>query len=60
MNSDLNEQFIFQKNYGQYLKLATTEKNTKLFGIRVKLSYYIVFHRKYVGYRNEKNSDTHE
>ena len=28
----------------------------KLFGVRTKLSYYKVFHRKSISNRNEKNS----
>ena len=28
----------------------------KLFGVRIKLSYYKVFHRKSISNRNEKNS----
>ena len=31
-----------------------------VFGIRTKLSYYKVFHRRFVGYRNEKNLNTQE
>ena len=30
------------------------QKKKKLFGVRTKLSYDKVFHRKFVGYRNEK------
>ena len=41
------------------IKLVTTTKK-KLFDMRTKLSYCKVFHKKIVGYRNEKNSDTHE
>ena len=36
------------------IKLVTTENRKELFGIRIKLSYYKVFHRKFVGYRKEK------
>ena len=35
------------------IKLYTTEKK-KLFGVRNKLSYYEVSHRKSIGYKNEK------
>ena len=44
----------FRKHRG--VKLAAKKKKKKLFGIRTKLSYYKVFHRKFVGYRNENNS----
>ena len=36
------------------IKLVSTKKK-KLFGFRTKLSYYKVFHRKCIAYRNEKN-----
>ena len=36
------------------IKLVTTENRKELFGIRIKLSYYKVFHRKFVGYGNKK------
>ena len=40
------------------IRLITTE-TMQLFSIRSKLSYYKVFHRKFVGYRNKKSSNTH-
>ena len=42
------------------IKPVTIEKKKKLFAVRTKLSYNKVFHRKFVGYRNERNSNTHE
>ena len=43
------------------IKLATTNKKKKeLFSTRFKLSYYKVFHRKYIGNRNQNNRDTYE
>ena len=38
-------------------KLVTTEKKKKLFGVRTKLSYCNIFHRKCIDYKNEKNSN---
>ena len=32
-------------------------KNKKLFGVRTKLSYCNIFHRKCIDYKNEKNSN---
>ena len=40
-------------------KLVITDK-MKQFGVRTKLSYYKVFHRKLISNRNEKNRDTYE
>ena len=37
------------------IKLATTESIR-----RTKLSYYKVFHRKFISNRNEKNRDTYK
>ena len=37
-----------------------TKKEKKLFSIRTKLSYYKVFHRKFISNRNEKNSNINE
>ena len=37
------------------IKLVTTEKKKKLFSVGMKLSYYKVFDRKFVGYKNKKN-----
>ena len=42
------------------IKFLTTEKKKKLLGVRTKLSYYKVFHRKFIGCRNNKNSNTNE
>ena len=39
-------------------KIITTEK--KLFGVRIILSYYKVFYRKFIDYGHEKNSNTCE
>ena len=39
------------------LNLPQQQKQEKLFSVRTKVSYYKVFHRKLVGYRNEKNSN---
>ena len=41
------------------IKIVTTNEN-KLFSIRTKLSDCEVFHGRYIGYRNEKNSNTYE
>ena len=38
------------------IKLVITEKK-KLFGIKTKLLYKKIFHRKFVSKRNEKNSN---
>ena len=35
-------------------------KKRKLFGVRTKLSYYKVFHRKLISNRHEKKRDTYE
>ena len=37
-----------------------TKKEKKLFGVRTELLYCKVFHRKFLGDRNEKNSNTYE
>ena len=53
-----NEVFrITMENFPKHrdIKLVTTEKRKKYL-----VSDYRVFHRKFVSYRNEKNSDTHE
>ena len=39
---------------------CSNRKEKKLFGVRTKLTYYKVFHRKTVGYSNEKTSSTCE
>ena len=41
------------------IKLVTTERR-RYFVVRTKLSYYKVFQRKFVSYRNEKNADRYE
>ena len=41
------------------IKLGNRGKK-KLFGVKTKLLYYKVSHRKSVGYTNEKNSDIHK
>ena len=40
--------------------ILTTEMRRNYFGFSSKLSYYKAFHRKFVGNRNEKNSNTYE
>ena len=35
-------------------------KKNKLFGVKTKLSYYKVFHRKSFNNRNEKSTDSYE
>ena len=40
------------------IKLITTEK--KKLWYHTNLSYYKVFHEKFIGYRNEKNSNSYE
>ena len=41
------------------IKLVTTTKKKKLFGVKTNLSYLEFFHRKFIRYRNEKISNTH-
>ena len=48
------------KNYGKCEKILRyytchNRKKKKLFSIAIKLSYYKVFHRKFISNRNEKN-----
>ena len=55
----------FGKTMGNFkkhrvIKIVTTEKKKKLFTVRIKLLSCKVFHRKTVGYGNEKNSNTLE
>ena len=38
----------------RHIKHVTTERRKKLFVVRTKLSYYKVFGRKCVDYKNEK------
>ena len=35
------------------IKLVTTEKKIKVFGVRTKLSYYKVFHGKFISNRSK-------
>ena len=42
------------------LKTCYNRKEKKLVSIRTKLSHYKVFHRKFIGNRNKKNSNTYE
>ena len=42
------------------IKLPTSEKKKKLFGVRIKSSYNKVFHRKSITNGSEKNRDTYE
>ena len=52
---------VFAKNYEKYdIKLATTEITRNFFSIKTKLSYYKVFHKKFISNRNKENSDTDE
>ena len=52
---------VFAKNYEKCdIKLATTEITRNFFSIKTKLSYYKVFHRKFISNRNKENSDTDE
>ena len=44
----------FGKTKKNVQKTCNHRKKKKLFGITTKLSYYKVFYRKCVGYRNEK------
>ena len=39
------------------IKLVTTKKENKLFGIRTKLLYNKTFHRKFISNRNEKKPE---
>ena len=45
------------KKHGN-IKLVTCKK--KLFGVTTKLPFYKGFHKKIIGNRNEKNSNTYE
>ena len=56
---------VFGKNYGkcektQRYKTCHNSEKKKLFGVRTKLSYYKVFHRKRISNRNDRNRDTYE
>ena len=44
----------------RHIKFVTTKKKNNLLNVRTKLLYYKVFHRKFIGYRKEKNSNTYE
>ena len=50
MNTDLRKK---AKN----VKTCHNRKKKKLFGVRTKLSYYKVFHRKFINNRNEKKTE---
>ena len=52
VNNAVFEKAIENMRKQRHIKLVTTEK--RLFGIIIKVSYYRAFHRKLVGYRNEK------
>ena len=41
-------------------KTFNNRKKKKIFGVRTRLLCYKGFHRTFVGYRNEKNSNTYE
>ena len=45
----------------EILNLSEQRKKKKLFGVRTALSYYKVFHRKFISNKNEKkNRDNYE
>ena len=44
----------------QRYQTCHNRKKKKLFGVRTKLSYYKVFHRKFISNGNEKNRNTCE
>ena len=48
---------VFEETMENVRKHTDTKK---LLGVRTKLSYYKIFHQKFVGYRYEKNTDTYE
>ena len=50
---------VFGKNM-EHVREHRHIKLIKLFSIRIKLSYYKVFHRKFIRNRNEKNSNINE
>ena len=41
------------------INLVTTERR-RIFGIKIKLSYYKVFHKRSISNRSDKNADTYE
>ena len=48
----------FLEKLWKILETCNDRKEKKLLGVRTKLSYYKVFHRKIAGYSNQKNSNT--
>ena len=47
--------------FGKTMKIVrkhNNRKEKKLFNIRIKLSYYKVFRRRFISNRNEKNSNS--
>ena len=51
--------------FGKLLKIwenieILNRKEKKLFSIRTKLSYYKIFHRKFISNKNKKNSNINE
>ena len=42
------------------INIISNRKEKKLFSIRTKLSYYNVFHRKFISSGNENNSNINE
>ena len=59
MNNTVIEKAVKNVRKHKDIKTCHKKKKKKLFGIRTKLSYYKVFHRKLISNRNEK-WDTYE
>ena len=47
---------VFGKTMWEHIELLNLSKKEKLFGVRIKLSYYKNFHRKFLPYRNENKT----
>ena len=54
MNNTVIEKAVKNVRKHKDIKTCHKKKKKKLFGIRTKLSYYKVFHRKLISNRNEK------